>query len=141
LNNFARVGGNFISFELPGSSFSVPQAINNLQEIVGWYVDSSYNPHGFIRQPNGKLIYPIDPAGSIQTELYGVNDQGVVVGTFEDENGLFHGLVMQRDGQITQLDVSDAFDTDVQGINNERRICGFYYSPQGEASFLAQLLP
>ena len=141
LNNFASVGGNVISFVVPGSQFSVPQAINNLQEIVGWYSDFSGYLHGFIRRANGEFINPIDPEGSVQTQLYGVNDDGIVVGTFFDENVSAHGLVRQRGGQITQLDVSGAYDTAVQGINNERRICGFYYSPQGEASFIAQLLP
>jgi hypothetical protein len=139
---FASLGGTITNFGVPGAYFTIPQAINTQREIVGWYqLTGDTDIHGFIRHPNGKLIYPVDFPGSNQTQLYGVNDHGVVVGTFFDANGLFHGLVIQSDGQITQIDVPGASgNTAVQGINNERKICGYYYTGRTETSFTAQLM-
>jgi hypothetical protein len=44
---------------------------------------------------------------------------------------------------MTQLDVdvTGAIGSAVFGINNERRVCGYYYTKDAQTSFIAQLTP
>jgi probable HAF family extracellular repeat protein len=58
------------------------------------------------------------------TQAYGINDNGQIVGTFEDASG-FHGFV-DTGGSFTTVNVPQASDTFAQGINNSSQIMGTF---------------
>jgi hypothetical protein len=65
-----------------------PRAINNYGVIVGVFVyPPAFSAHGFIRDSFGVLT-PIDVSGAGSTNVSGINDHGVIVGTYADAKGI-----------------------------------------------------
>ena len=50
-----------------------------------------WTPKPWLRVPPGAYDV-IDPPGSVDTFVFGLNDDGVVVGVFTDRNGVLHGF-------------------------------------------------
>jgi len=74
---------DFITIKIPGSTFSYASNINDGRLVTGAYLDSSGNYwHGFLWRDGG--VYTLDNAGSLDTELSGTNEQGVVIGVYSD---------------------------------------------------------
>ena len=87
-----------------------PQAmvsINPAGVITGWYVDSSYVFHGFVRGVEG-TITEFDPAGSTFTQPIAINPAGTITGSYADAMGAFHAFVRAPNGAITSFDVPGA---------------------------------
>jgi len=93
--------GNFQTIDFPsGGSFpcTAPRWINERGDIVGTYVvanntDECYSVgalRGFLLR-QGKYI-AIDVPGSTKTLVFGINDDGVIVGSYEDKQGVDHGF-------------------------------------------------
>lgn len=83
---FLYYNGVYTAINVPGSTGTVPTAISNLGQIVGWYWDTSGKMHGFL-DTNG-IFTTIDPpyaaglsAPAGNTQLWGINDAGDIVGT------------------------------------------------------------
>src|SRR6185437_470223 len=74
----------------PGAVSTVTAAINNSDEIAGFFTDSGGVTHGFI--DNGGVFSTVDPAGSTETQLLGLNDHGIADG-FAVIGGVQHGLL------------------------------------------------
>ena len=86
---FVSLGGTITPFSIPGASATFPQHLNRSNEVVGYY-DSSGIPHGYFRDTNGTLHFPIDPSGSAGTILFGLNDSNWMVGRYSDSSGVTH---------------------------------------------------
>jgi uncharacterized membrane protein len=50
------------STDVPPATFA--QAINDWGVVVGYWLDSNTNPHGFVREVDGSSI-PFEPAGAL----------------------------------------------------------------------------
>src|SRR6266705_4019830 len=62
LQAFLSVGGTLTSFSVPGATLTLAYQLNNSNQlVVGYYLDSSGIPHGYYRDANGALHFPIDP--------------------------------------------------------------------------------
>jgi len=59
-----------------------PQGINDQGQVVGTMYDSSGNPHGF--SYSAGVFQMIDFPGALFTEVYGINNGGVIVGFYGD---------------------------------------------------------
>src|SRR5438128_562673 len=74
----------YITIDVPGAIQTSVGGISNNGVVVGFYVDSAGNEHGFERLVDGTLIYPIDdPKGAIPpsatlTYLVGINNSGTI---------------------------------------------------------------
>ena len=89
----------FTTFVVNGASETFPAAIDATNDVAGTWYDSGDVTHGFIRTSDG-TITSFDPTGSTATEVHGMNDNQVVVGSFKDSNGT-HGFLRAADGTIT----------------------------------------
>jgi hypothetical protein len=98
---FVNLGGVPTSFTMIGND-TFPKAINNLGQIVGYY---GFH-HGFFRDADGTLTFPIDYPNSTFTEIYGLNDRGLMVGTWESADFDLHGLRPQPDKPFCLLRLS-----------------------------------
>ena len=95
-----RKPGDFQLIDFPGLPVPCtgPRWINERGDIVGLFayvstVDDCFaNPplHGFLLR-RGKYI-AIDVPGSTSTTVLGINDDGVIVGTYADKQGVDHGF-------------------------------------------------
>jgi hypothetical protein len=71
------------------------------------------------------------PVGTT-TGVNGINDVGDIVGTFDDANGLYHGMVGRADGtRLRELDYPGSSQTILIGISNLRAISGTYFDAAG----------
>lgn len=114
---FALVGATFKSISPPGVYVYVfGDGINNLNQIVG----SDDNGGFFFSKGKYQTIaFP----GATQTQPWGVNDSGIVVGWYS--NGSFNGFAL-KGGKYLAINYPGAVYTFVSGINDAGQIVGSY---------------
>ena len=83
--------GDYTTIQYPGSSFTFGGGANIWNVVVGIYVDSAGNGHGFIE--SGGAYTSFDYPGASLTEASGINALGVIVGIFTDSAGNTHGFI------------------------------------------------
>ena len=138
---YVSVGGTITSFSVPGALLTLAYEINNSRQlVVGYFVDSSAVLHGYYRDANGALHFPIDPPGSTATVLFGLNDKNLVVGRYGDSSGATHGLFFTAPNNFFTFDYPGSTFTSINGINDRGIICGRYLDATGIAhGFLARV--
>ncbi len=134
-------GGTITSFSVPGALTTFAFDINNSEQlVVGYYIDSSGILHGYFRDANGALHFPIDPPGSVATVLFGLNDGNWVVGRYADASGVTHGLFFVPPNNFFTFDYPGSTFTSLNGINDQGFICGRYGDASGIAhGFIARV--
>jgi hypothetical protein len=137
------------------------QAINNFGLIVGFYVGTDGQTHGFMANVaearNGVLTGtpiadPVIPkvagepgATFVFSQLLGVNDRGIVVGYYGDSTTSQHGFIYDANTGKYKFhdDPKEAFSngievTQITGISDSGEFAGFYTDANGRAhSFTA----
>src|SRR5438034_2806869 len=138
---FVSVGGTITSFSVPGALLTLAYEINNSNQlVVGYYIDGSGIAHGYYRDANGTLHFPIDPSGSVATVLFGDNDRNWVVGRYADSSGATHGLFFVPPNNFFTFDYPGSTFTSLNGISDQGFICGRYVDASGIAhGFLARV--
>jgi probable HAF family extracellular repeat protein len=121
-------GSSFIStFSYPGANVTNTYVLgqNESGAIVGSYKTTTEDEeHGFLRTAHGKFRR-IDYPGSLQTEAFGINDAGDVVGRYLDASGVNHGFLLS-DGDFTTFDAAGP-NTFAWGINSKGNIVGWAF--------------
>ena len=130
------------------------QGINNQGLVVGFYVGTDGQVHGFKASQGGAkhgtltataIADPIIPAVAgepgatfVFSQILGINDHGIAVGYYGDSTTSQHGFLYNtKTGQYTFLDdPSEAFNngvevTQITGITNSGEITGFYSDANG----------
>ena len=90
--------GDIQLLDPPGTIFpcSRGRGINERGDVAGAFAivntpDECHRPnHGFVFRQGAYDV--IDPPGSLDTFVFGINDDGLVVGVFTDKNGALHGF-------------------------------------------------
>lgn len=138
---FVSAGGTLTSFAVPAAISTFAYEINNSNQLaVGYYIESSGTLHGYYRDANGALHFPIDPSGSTATVLFGLNDRNWVVGRYGDSSGATHGLFFVPPNSFFTFDYPGSTFTSLNGINAQGVICGRYADASGIAhGFLARI--
>ena len=108
---------HFVSFDVPGSTYTQGVAINDFGEVAGVYEDGSGILHSFLRRANGAIV-TFDPPGAgtgdnsgAVSVTTGINDRGDIVGNYFDSGTPFagtHGFVRWAGGNFTTIDDPDA---------------------------------
>jgi hypothetical protein len=113
--------GHIIVFDAPGAATvsspacapdcgTLPFANNDFGVIVGFYTDKNIVPHGFLRNPDGKIISFDAPGAGLGygldqgTVALSINDLGVIAGQYQDSNNTWHGFLRYPDGSFTTYD-------------------------------------
>jgi len=113
---------------------------NSKQLVVGYYIDGSGILHGYYRNANGALHFPIDPSGSVETILFGDNNRNWVVGRYADSSGVTHGLFFVPPNKFFTFDYPGSTFTSLNGISAQGNICGRYVDASGIAhGFIARV--
>jgi hypothetical protein len=108
---------------------TVTAAINNSDEIAGFFTDASGVIHGFI--DNGGAFTTVDPAGSTETQLLGLNDEGIADG-FAVIDGVQHGIIYDSlTKTFAILDPAGSTATTLNGINDAGDVVGFFVDAAG----------
>ncbi len=91
---FLLSNGKFTTLDYPSAQSTAALGINNLQQIVGSYIDANGNMHGFLYDIVSKHWESVnDPNGVDSTLVNGINDEGKIVGFWNDANANSHGFV------------------------------------------------
>lgn len=133
---FVSDGGTVTVFTVPNAIQTQAVAINNFDQVLGYYEDANNVFHGFIRDRQGNLIYPIDPPGASTTAFkgtvpLGLNDFGFISGHFWDSSNKEHGFVRAPWGQFFQIDFPGAKLTSGGGLNDFGTVVGHWNDQNG----------
>ena len=124
---FFSVDGTITSWSVPGAILTAAYEINNSKQlVVGYFIDSSGIQHGYYRDADGALHFPIDPSGSTRTNLFGLNERNLVVGRYRDSSLVTHGLLFVPPNSFFTFDYPGSTSTSLNGINAQGVICGRY---------------
>jgi hypothetical protein len=106
------------------------ECVNDSDQIVGTYLDSSGLNHGYERS-GGKFI-PLDVpfAGAIGTFPVSINNSGEVVGAWTDSEGNDHGFTLIG-GAYNSFDYPGGTQTEAADINSAGDIVGTCYDASG----------
>ncbi|MGO8902411.1 MAG: hypothetical protein ACLQU5_29295 [Isosphaeraceae bacterium] len=146
-------GTSFLTINAPSGPNTVfAQGVNNADLVVGFYVGTDRQDHGFIARKSavakGTLTAVADPtipavpgepgATFVFSQILGINDFGIAVGYYGDSTGSQHGFIYNtHTGKYTFLDDPNAaFNngvevTQITGISNSGEITGFYSDANG----------
>jgi hypothetical protein len=143
---FVNIGGATVIITLPGVTDVYPQGVNNLGQVAGYYLDPNnrLHYHGFFRDTDGTLTFPPDQAHSSSTQIFGLNDSGLLAGVGLSRNNISHGFVLKLPRRYVSFgDPDSEFGPNATGINNSGLISGYYFleSDLDIHSFIAQLVP
>jgi uncharacterized membrane protein len=138
---FVNIGGILTSFAIPDAASTFAYEINNSKRLtVGYYIDAAGILHGYYRDANGALHFPIDPTGSVTTVLFGLNDRNWVVGRYADAAGVTHGLFFVPPDGFFTFDYPGSTFTSLNGISDQGTITGRYVDAAGIAhGFIARV--
>src|SRR5215469_14267866 len=99
---------NITTFDPQGSVGTASRSVNK-GAVTGWYYDSNYTTHGFLRASDGTITTFDAATGATGTSPNSIVN-GKIVGYYEDSNG-GHGFFRAVDGTITTFDVTGAAAT------------------------------
>jgi probable HAF family extracellular repeat protein len=116
----------FVPINIPGETDAKAFDINNAGRVVGTVGDAS-GQHAFLVDGTTVTV-PGNPP--VPTGL-GLNDTGLIIGTFSDSAGKQHGFTLLP-GLAGPINVFNNLPTQTFGINNTRRMVGTLQEPSGE---------
>jgi hypothetical protein len=120
---FVDIGGTVTLFYADGSTQGTfVYGMNDSNESVGDYYDSSNNPHCFYRDANGNITL-LNAPNTYLTECSGINNDGTITGWWYDFNQQLHAY-LYNSGTFTELPFYTA-----AGISNEGSVVGTYLGP------------
>jgi hypothetical protein len=127
------------NIDFPGATSTVTAAINNSDEIAGFYTDSGGAIQGFIW--NGTTFTPVNQPGAVETELLGINDSGLADGFYctvlNCPAGSQHGLLFNSmTDSFTTVDPPGSANTTLNGLNDKGQLVGFYVDGNGNTDGL-----
>jgi probable HAF family extracellular repeat protein len=123
---YARVGGVFLVFTIPGATTATATDINDTGEVSGFYTDTAGVTHGFLL--NQGIFKILNFPGATATQAFGLNNNGQVVGSYTDISGMTHGFIWTSGGigfQGPYDDPKNSGATIINGINDGAVIVGF----------------
>ncbi len=126
----------FTELAIAGVHSLTATAINAVGTVVGYYTNASGRIISFLRRSNGQLV-TFSKAGADETQAFGINKGGVVVGAYTVGGSSF-GFIWQAGKFRTLTDPNATGSTVVNGINNAGDVVGFYTDSHGNTDgFLA----
>jgi probable HAF family extracellular repeat protein len=139
--------GHSITFDAPGAgtapgSGTWPDAINDLGQVIGYSITDNTLYHGFVRHVDGRIeTIDVPGAGTVPgsgdgTSPEGINNEGTIVGQYQDANLVVHAFVREPDGRFITFDAPGAGSGPIQGtaaldINSEGTIVGVSVDSNG----------
>jgi uncharacterized membrane protein len=133
----------FTEFDAPGAGTGSGQGtlayqINSSSEVVGYYIDSQYNDHGFVRARDGTFT-TFDVKGT-STWPAEINDHGMIGGAYDvllKQRDIFNGFLRTARGKIEVVDPPrNRWGASIDGINLGGTSAGSYADANGVHGFV-----
>ena len=131
---------SFVDIDYPGGTTTLNdvRGLNDLGQIVGTYTLGG-RQYAFIK--NGGTYSTLTGIPGASSIAWGINDNGQVVGYYDDTVGLppHHGYVYNTTtSSLTPINAPGPYSTAVYGINDAGQVCGYYYNG-GNLGFMYDL--
>jgi len=125
--NWIWDGRKYNFFTVPGAVNGVlAGAINNRDQVTGYYVDSSGLPQGFVK--DGPNFTTFNVPGATYTIASGINNQGVVAGNYLIAPHGHHGFLWFKGNFVTVDDnLPASAGTEWIGLNDQGDVAGIYF--------------
>lgn len=116
------------AFRLPPIANAQMTDTNNREDVTGFQVVSDKVTRAFVVR-GSSVVYFQYPRASF-TQALGLNNAGVVVGTYNDTAGTAHGFTYNLNTKsFHAVNVPHSTSTVINGINDRGWIVGFYTAP------------
>lgn len=133
----------FTSFDVPHagtlvSQGTIPVKINASGVIAGYYIDSGWYSHGFVRTAAG-AITEFDVTGLTNPTITAINRGGQIVGYgghVTSKGNTVHGFLRFANGQFVQINPPGAIATFPESIDDVGAIGGWYADFTGYHGFV-----
>jgi uncharacterized membrane protein len=129
---FVSIDGTLTLFAIPKEVITDAYGINNLNQAVGGAVRGPEIEYSFLRDPDGRIVWPIRAPGFANTGMFGVNDKGRMVGFVTSSDTYTQAVFLRPPHRLAVFAYPGAILTEFNDINNHGQICGTYYSPDGK---------
>jgi hypothetical protein len=117
---YNRSKNTFTPINYPSATETDVYGVNSSDVVVGWYIDTGGNSHGFVW--NNGVFTGLDYPGASLTFAGGINDSGLIAGSYV-LGGFGHGFLF--DGKTyTTVDVPDGKDTNLWKVKNNKNVVG-----------------
>lgn len=132
--------GRVRTFAVPGAAATLAAGINDRGQAAGTYFDrplggeppSGRTPHGFIRQPDGRITRVDLPAAFDGAAVTDINNRGQVVGQTVDADGRGIGFLRDAGGKITTIKLPGrATVGDFLSVNDHDQVVGYWDDTPG----------
>jgi len=136
--DFVSIDGTLTMFAITGRGTTDAWGINNLNQVVGgaaWLATE----HSFRRFADGRIDWPIEVPGFANTDMFGVDDKGRMVGFVTSPNTNTQGVYLAPSHRFALFSYPGATTTQFFGINNHREISGTYGSSDGSHGFIVRV--
>lgn len=132
---FVWTDGKFADLQFPGSCETVPRAINNRGMIVGTVrLRGSDNYVGFIYQNKSFRQAPLPSPTASFVDFVGVNDEGVVVGYYYDDEGV--GQFTYQNGVYKLFSIRNVQYANLRAIDQRGSLVGFINGDTKDVGFV-----
>ena len=122
--------GNLTPVQVPASlkasSISMPVGINSLATVVGNFSVASGAQRGIILQNGRYTAYQVP--GSYSSTLHDINDNGVIVGSYQTSSGGSATGFLLQNGTLTKIQYPGASGTVATSINAAGHVVGYFYN-------------
>lgn len=131
LHGFLVHSGGFKTIDVPGKSDTVIEGINDFGDMVGVFVNDTNLGFStsFLLHKGKFTTFSFPGADPGTTGAMGINNSGVIVGTYEIKF-MHHGF-MVKNGHFSSIDFPGATETQVFKISSDGDIVGTYTLPFG----------
>ncbi|HEY7265113.1 MAG TPA: hypothetical protein VH589_26980 [Trebonia sp.] len=131
---FSIFGHRFHSVTVRGATSVTATAINNRNDVAGFFTNAAGTTESFLRTGLGRT-YTLAVKGASMTQALGVNDFHAVVGVYTVGTGdaaVTHGFIWTPlKGFRTVDDPQGIGTTTINGVNDQGDIVGFYADAAG----------
>ena len=132
---FIRVpGGTIVPFDPPASLNARCYAIDASRWVTGYYTHGAGGGTiGFTRSSNGAFASFDGNKAAVNTYAFGINERKAVTGSWQEENGVFHGFERTAGGKMQVFDPAKSTSTHATSINDNGSIAGYWKDSYGQS--------
>ena len=125
--------GLYTPVNVPGAVSDIAVGISNDGMICGFFTNVAGRTEGFVKPQSGVSLTTFAVPGRAVTQWFGINDLGIVVGSYVGQDTFPHGVIYNlATGKVTYIDAPNGImGTVLNGINNKGEIVGFYTDAAG----------
>jgi hypothetical protein len=128
-------GSGFTTIDLTsvGAAQSWAFSINTRTDIAGTFIDAAGMQHGYVHHADGR-IETLDFPGGNNTQGYGVNDRGTVIGLYNDAQDVSHAYARIK-GEFVDIDIAGGVATVPLSVNDSNEIVGQFERTDGTTGY------